>query len=68
MTMAATTFSSSHMRGSLPAIPSKSAAHRLLIAAALADQPTEIEFGGTRSADIDATVICWQVLGTDIVI
>ncbi len=66
--MAATTFSPSPMRGSLPAIPSKSAAHRLLIAAALADQPTEIEFGGTRSADIDATVRCLQVLGTNIVI
>ncbi|MBQ2766713.1 MAG: 3-phosphoshikimate 1-carboxyvinyltransferase [Clostridia bacterium] len=54
-------------RGSLPAIPSKSDAHRLLLCAALADAPTEIEVGkGELSADIHATMACIRVLGGDV--
>ena len=43
--------------GTLPAIPSKSAAHRLLICAALADQPTTLACPQS-SQDIDATAAC----------
>ncbi len=45
--------------------PSKSAAHRLLIAAALSDAPTHIELP-SRSRDIDATAGCLRALGADI--
>ncbi len=54
-----------HLQGSLPAIPSKSVAHRLLIAAALADAPTRIGCAGT-SQDIEATARCLQALSADI--
>ena len=54
-------------RGSIPAIPSKSDAHRLLLCAALADAPTEIAVGsGELSADIHATVACIKALGGDV--
>lgn len=43
---------------------SKSDVHRLLIAASLADAPTEILFQG-HSADIDATIRCMQELGAE---
>lgn len=51
------TISRGRISGSIPAIPSKSAAHRLYICAALAEQPTEISCQGT-SKDIEATRAC----------
>lgn len=51
--------------GEIEAIPSKSAAHRLLICAALADRPTVIRCDKT-SQDIDATVQCLCAMGADI--
>lgn len=51
--------------GTLPAIPSKSEAHRLLICAALADAPTRLYCDGT-SEDIEATVRCLRGLGASI--
>ena len=53
------------LHGSIAAIPSKSAAHRLLICAALADQPTKLLLSG-GSADIYATVSCLRALGAQI--
>ena len=47
----------SNLSGTIRAIPSKSAAHRLLICAALSGEPTEIECQGT-SKDIEATKAC----------
>lgn len=43
--------------GRIPAIPSKSAAHRLYICAALANKPTQVTCCGT-SKDIEATRAC----------
>ena len=54
--------SPSTLCGSIPAQPSKSAAHRALICAALADRPTEIQIH-TLSADIRATLACLTALG-----
>lgn len=51
--------------GTLPAIPSKSDAHRLLICAALADRPTKLVLP-QGSADLDATVSCLRSLGAQI--
>ena len=51
--------------GTLAAIPSKSAAHRLLIAAALADRPTRVRFPKS-SQDIEATLRCLAGLGAGI--
>ena len=51
--------------GTLAAIPSKSAAHRLLIAAALADKPTAVRIPKTNR-DIEATIRCLTALGADI--
>lgn len=51
------TISQGRISGSIPAIPSKSAAHRLYICAALAEEPTEISCQGT-SKDIEATRAC----------
>jgi len=51
--------------GILPAIPSKSHAHRLLIAAALSDAPVFLNCPVT-SADIDATAACLNAMGADI--
>ena len=53
------------LRGSIPAIPSKSAAHRLLICAVLADKETIIRCDKT-SADIDATADCLRAMGAKI--
>lgn len=53
------------LHGNVAAIPSKSDAHRLLIAAALADKPTHIELP-SRSRDIDATAACLRALGAQI--
>jgi 3-phosphoshikimate 1-carboxyvinyltransferase len=50
------------LRGVLQAIPSKSQAHRLLICAALAKQPTAIVCPQTN-ADIEATAECLNALG-----
>ena len=49
------------LSGTIRAIPSKSAAHRLLICAALSGEPTEIECRGT-SKDIEATRACLAAL------
>ena len=53
------------LKGSLPAIASKSDAHRILIASAFADQPTRLCFKG-GSADIDATAASLNALGADV--
>ncbi len=55
----------SRLAGTVPAIASKSQAHRLLICAALADRPTVIACPAT-SADITATADCLRALGADI--
>ena len=51
--------------GTIPAISSKSDAHRLLIAAALADKPTVL-FCNVLSEDIRATAECLRALGASI--
>ena len=53
------------LSGSVNAISSKSVAHRLLICAALADKPCNLECD-TTSADIMATVDCLRELGAHI--
>lgn len=53
------------LSGAVAAIPSKSDAHRLLIAAALSDAPTSIALP-SRSRDIDATAGCLRALGAEI--
>ena len=50
------------LAGTLPAISSKSDAHRALICSALADRPTVLELPQT-SADIDTTCACLEALG-----
>ena len=55
----------SKISGELSAISSKSAAHRILIAAAFSDKPTKI-CCHTISKDILATVNCLNALGADI--
>lgn len=51
--------------GSVSAIASKSFAHRIMIAAALADEPTKI-YLNTTSEDIEATKKCLIALGAKI--
>ena len=53
------------LNGSISAIPSKSQAHRLLICAAFADQPTTIICKQTNQ-DIEATAACLNALGANI--
>ena len=53
------------LRGTIASIPSKSAAHRSLICAALADGPTKIRLLA-RNEDIDATAACLRELGAKI--
>ena len=60
--MKVTIFPGVPLTGTLDAIPSKSAAHRLMICAALADGPTTITCP-RRSQDIDATLRCLTGLG-----
>ncbi|MGN1345400.1 MAG: 3-phosphoshikimate 1-carboxyvinyltransferase [Eubacteriales bacterium] len=60
-----TTLHHPKLYGSIDAIPSKSHAHRLLIAAAFADCPTEIRCR-TVNRDICATMDCLNALGADI--
>lgn len=50
------------LQGSIPAIPSKSVAHRLLICAALADRETKI-YCPALSKDIEATARCLEAMG-----
>ncbi len=59
------TISPAPLCGSIQAIPSKSAAHRLLICAALADRETEI-CCPVLSKDISATADCLRAMGADI--
>lgn len=53
------------LSGTLPAIPSKSDAHRLMICAALADRPTQIRCSAT-SNDLEATAQCLRALGASV--
>ena len=55
----------STLKGTLPAIASKSFAHRLLMAAALADKPTTV-YCPLRSEDILATARVLTSLGAEI--
>ena len=54
------------LKGDINAIPSKSYAHRALIAAALSDAPSKLIYSGT-SDDIDVTIQCLKELGSDII-
>ncbi len=54
------------LRGEVTVIPSKSQAHRLLICAALADNPTTLICRSTNR-DMEATVDCLNALGAAIV-
>lgn len=51
------------LSGNILALPSKSAAHRLLICAALADKTSEILLPATYGEDITATIDCLTVMG-----
>ncbi|MDR1628899.1 MAG: 3-phosphoshikimate 1-carboxyvinyltransferase [Oscillospiraceae bacterium] len=53
----------STLRGEVPAIPSKSDAHRILICAALADATTRVKMDARLSEDVAATVRCLTALG-----
>ena len=53
------------LAGTVPAIASKSVAHRVIIAAALANGTTRIACN-TTCADIDATIRCLETLGARI--
>lgn len=55
----------SRLRGSVRVPASKSAAHRALICAALADKPTDIAIGALNR-DIEATAACLNALGARI--
>ena len=59
------TISPASIGGSIPAIASKSDAHRLLILAALAKGETRLRME-QRSEDIDATIACLRALGAGI--
>ncbi len=58
-------FEPSHIRGTLPAVPSKSASHRALVCAALAKGRSVIR-GLIFSEDILATIDCLMALGAAI--
>ncbi len=60
-----TTLHSPKLSGTIDAIPSKSHAHRLFIAAAFADRPTVIRCRAVNR-DICATIDCLNALGADI--
>ena len=53
------------LNGSVEAIPSKSALHRLLICSMLANKPTHLKFRSS-SRDIDATAECLRAMGAEI--
>lgn len=54
-----------HLAGTVPAIASKSVAHRLIIAAALANGVTDVTCN-TSCADIEATIRCLEALGAKV--
>ena len=54
------------LRGEIEIIPSKSQAHRYLICAAFADNPTQLRCADTNR-DIEATADCLGALGADII-
>ena len=54
------------LRGDIQAIPSKSQAHRYLICAAFADNPTQLRCEETNR-DIEATADCLRALGAKII-
>ncbi len=58
--------SPSKLSGAISAIPSKSDAHRLLIASLLSEEETEICLPSS-SVDIDTTVKCIQTLGAKVI-
>ena len=60
------TIDSGALSGEIASIPSKSAAHRALICAALAAEPTEI-FLPISNADIEITAACLRAMGADII-
>lgn len=53
------------LHGTIPIIPSKSQAHRLLIASAFADAPTHLICAETNR-DIEATADCLRALGASV--
>ena len=55
-----------YLRGDITVIPSKSMAHRYLICAAFADNPTQLRCADTNR-DIEATADCLRALGADII-
>ncbi|GAB6181987.1 3-phosphoshikimate 1-carboxyvinyltransferase [Desulfotomaculum defluvii] len=57
--------SPSDLKGRVQANPSKSDAHRILISAALADQPTSVKLS-SYSKDIHVTINCLRSLGAKI--
>ena len=59
------TVSSGQIGGTMPAVPSKSYAHRYLICAAFADGESVIRADRT-SADIEATARCLRAMGSEI--
>lgn len=59
------TITPAQLSGTIPAIASKSDAHRLLILAALSQGETRIRME-QRSEDIDATICCLRALGVSI--
>ena len=59
-------FTPENLAGTMHIIPSKSSAHRILIAAALAEAPTTLRLLAT-SQDIDATGRCLGALGARLV-
>jgi len=54
------------LRGEIETIPSKSQAHRYLICAAFADNPTQLRCSDTNR-DIEATADCLRALGAEII-
>lgn len=54
------------LRGEIEVIPSKSQAHRYLICAAFADNPTQLRCCDTNR-DIEATADCLRALGAEII-
>ncbi|MCQ2377608.1 MAG: 3-phosphoshikimate 1-carboxyvinyltransferase [Victivallaceae bacterium] len=54
------------INGSVDAPRSKSAAHRILIAAALADTPTTVDLGNDFGEDVAATLDCLPGVGAEI--
>ena len=59
------TLSPNNLSGTIPAIASKSDAHRLLILAALSKGETQLMME-QRSEDIDATISCLRALGAEV--